>query len=310
MAKSALKNISASVREKLRKIARQRNADFGLILVKYGLERTIFRLSCSAYREEFVLKGALLFELWTGQQYRPTRDADFLAHGDNSPERFARIFRKLCAMEAQSDGLRFDPDSVRAERIAEAADYEGVRVTFAAYLERAKIPIQIDIGFGDAVTPPPVEGDYPTLLESPIPRLFIYPRETVVAEKLEAMVKLGIANSRMKDFYDLEVLSRTFIFDGNKLLEAIQNTFERRGTELPVGGSPLAFTSDFYEDASKIRQWTAYLQKNRSYIEQIELRALVARIAKFLVPILTAAQNGQPFSKTWKPSGPWTNKSV
>jgi predicted nucleotidyltransferase component of viral defense system len=206
----APKNISASVREKLRNIARQRNADFGLILVKYGLERILFRLSHSAYHDVFVLKGALLFELWTGQQYRPTRDADFLARGENSPERFFRIFRELCSVETEPDGVRFDPDTVSAERIAEAADYEGVRVNLKAYLERAKIPIQIDIGFGDAVTPPPVENNYPTLLGSTAPRLLTYPRETVVAEKLEAMVKLGIANSRMKDFYDMEVLSRTF----------------------------------------------------------------------------------------------------
>jgi hypothetical protein len=133
-----LKNISASVREKLRNIARQRNADFGLILVKYGLERILFRLSRSAYHDVFVLKGALLFELWTGQQYRPTRDADFLARGENSPKRFVRIFRELCSVETEPDGLRFDPDTVTAERITEDADYEGVRVSFTAYLERAK----------------------------------------------------------------------------------------------------------------------------------------------------------------------------
>jgi len=238
----ALKNISASVREKLRNIARQRNADFGLILVKYGLERILFRLSRSVYHDVFVLKGALLFELWTGQQYRPTRDADFLARGENSPKRFFRVFGELCSVETEPDGLGFDPDTVTAERIAEDADYEGVRVTFMVYLERAKIPIQIDIGFGDAVTPPPVENNYPTLLGSTAPRLLTYPRETVVAEKLEAMVKLGIANSRMKDFYDMEVLSRTFSFDGKSLREAIHNTFERRGTELPLDGTPLAFT--------------------------------------------------------------------
>jgi Nucleotidyl transferase AbiEii toxin, Type IV TA system len=147
--------------------------------------------------------------LWTGQQYRPTRDADFLGRGQNSPERFFRIFRELCSVEPEPDGLRFDPDTVTAERITEDADYEGVRVSFTAYLERAKIPIQIDIGFGDAVTPPPIENNYPTLPGSTAPRLFTYPRETVVAEKLEAMVELGIANSRMKDFYDMEVLSRT-----------------------------------------------------------------------------------------------------
>ena len=254
------------MREKLRNIARQRNADFGLILVKYGLERILFRLSCSAYHDVFVLKGALLFELWTGQQYRPTRDADFLAHGENSPERFFRIFRELCSVETEPDGLRFDPDTVIAERIAEDADYQGVRVSFTAYLERAKIPIQIDIGFGDAVTPPPVENNYPTLLGSTAPRLLTYPRETVVAEKLEAMVKLGIANSRMKDFYDMEVLCRTFSLDGKSLRDAIHNTFKRRGTELPLDGTPLAFTLDFYEDVNKIRQWIAFSEKKVRFV--------------------------------------------
>jgi hypothetical protein len=301
----APKNIPASIREKLRNVARERNADFGLILVKYGLERILFRLSRSAYRDIFVLKGALLFELWTDQPYRPTRDADFLARGDNSPGRFARIFRELCTMETEPDGLRFDPDSVAAEQITEDADYEGVRVKFTAYLEHAKIPIQIDIGFGDAITPAPVESNYPTLLHSPAPRLLTYPRETVVAEKLEAIVKLGIANTRMKDFYDLEVLSRTFSFGGKSLEEAIQNTFKHRGTELPLDGKPFAFTSDFSADPNKVRQWTAFSRKNRSYVEPIELKALVARIAQFLLPVTDSARKGVSFKKTWKPSGPW-----
>jgi predicted nucleotidyltransferase component of viral defense system len=229
LGKSVPKNIPASVRERLRNIARERNVDFGLILVKYGLERILYRLSRSAHREAFILKGALLFELWTDQRYRPTRDADFLASGDNSPERFAQIFRELCAMQTEPDGLRFDGESVIAERISENADYEGVRVTFAAYLDRAKIPIQIDIGFGDTITPAPSETDYPTLLEFPGPRLLTYPKETVVAEKLEALVKLGIANTRMKDFYDLQKLSRTFAFEGKTLAKAIQNTSRNVG---------------------------------------------------------------------------------
>jgi diguanylate cyclase (GGDEF)-like protein len=151
-------------------LARKRNVDFGLILVKYGLERILFRLSRSRHRDVFILKGALLFELWTEQRYRPTRDADFLARGDNAPERFAHIFRELCVLEVDEDGLRFDAETVEAGRISEDADYEGVRVTLVAYLERAKIPIQIDIGFGDIVTPAPSETGYPTLLEFPGPR--------------------------------------------------------------------------------------------------------------------------------------------
>jgi len=158
LTKPAPKNLPASVRQKLANLARERNVDFGLILlVKYGFERILFRLSLSRHRDVFILKGALLFELWTEQRYRPTRDADFLARGDNVPERFAHIFRELCVLEVDEDGLRFDAETVEARRISEDADYEGVRVTFVAHLERAKIPIQIDIGFGDIVTPAPSE---------------------------------------------------------------------------------------------------------------------------------------------------------
>jgi hypothetical protein len=171
------KNLAASVRQKLLDLARSRNEDFGLILVKYGLERILYRLSRSKHRDTFVLKGALLFELWTKHAYRATRDADFLAHGDNSPERFVAIFKELCVIEVEPDGLTFDADSVKAERITEDADYEGVRVTFTAHLERARIPIQIDIGFGDAVTPAPLETQYPTLLRHPIPAFSPIPKK-------------------------------------------------------------------------------------------------------------------------------------
>ena len=212
MSDPKLTNIPASVRQKLLNLARERNEDFQLLLTKYGLERVLFRLSTSKHRDFFILKGALLFALWTHERYRPTRDADFLATGDNSPERFAAIFREICTAEIPGDGIRFDPASVRAERIKEDADYEGVHVTFTGTLDKAQIPIQIDVGFGDTVTPDPVRTEYPTLLGFPHPHLLAYPRETVVSEKLEAMVKLGIANSRMKDFHDLYTLSRTFEF--------------------------------------------------------------------------------------------------
>lgn len=305
MTKPVPKNLPASVRQKLANLAHERNVDFGLILVKYGLERILFRLSRSPYRDIFVLKGALLFELWTEQRYRPTRDADFLARGDNSPERFILVFRELCVLEVDEDGLRFDADTVEAERISEDADYEGVRVTFVAYLERAKIPIQIDVGFGDIVTPVPSETDYPTLLEFPGPRLLAYPKETVVAEKFEALVKLGIANTRMKDFYDLEILSRTFAFEGKTLAKAIQNTFQKRGTGLPMAGLPLAFTSDFYDDVNKNRQWSAFCMKNESYVQKVEFKTVIGAIRNFLVLPVRTVQEGNSFSKVWKPGGPW-----
>jgi hypothetical protein len=299
------KNLAASVRQKLFDLARARKEDFGLMLVKYGLERILYRLSRSKHCDTFVLKGALLFELWTQRTYRATRDADFLARGDNAPERFVGIFQELCIMEVEPDGLTFDADSVKAEHITEDADYEGVRVTLTEYLERARIPIQIDIGFGDAITPAPVEAQYPTLLPAPNPRLLTYPKETVVAEKFEAMVKLGIANSRMKDFYDLEVLSRTLDFDGKTLREALGNTFERRGSDLPAGGTPVAFTPEFYNDTDKKKQWAAFCTKNATYVTKTELKEVIESIKRFLAPVAAASFDGIPFAKRWEGGGPW-----
>ena len=247
MPDSKIKTLPASIRQKLLNLAQERNDDFGLVLTKYGLERMLFRLSKSKYRDTFILKGALLFELWT-KDYRATRDADFLAKGDNSRERFIRIFQEISAIEVQDDGLRFDPKTVKAERIKED---EGLRVTLTAFLDKAQIPIQIDSGFGDVISPGPIESEYPTLLNLPAPRLLTYPRETVVSEKLEAMVKLGIANSRMKDFHDLHSPSKTFEFNGKALVDAVRATFERRGTAWPDGGTPFAFTPEFYQDETR-----------------------------------------------------------
>jgi nucleotidyltransferase AbiEii toxin of type IV toxin-antitoxin system len=300
-----LKNIPASIRQKLLNLARGRNEDFGLILTKYGLERTLLRVSKSTYREVFVLKGAPLFELWTKERYRPTRDADFMAKADNSPERFVQIFREISAIEIEDDGLRFDPKTVKAQRIKEDADYEGVRVTFTAFLEKAQIPIQIDIGFGDTITPGPVQTDYPTLLDLPSPHLLVYPGETVVSGKLEAMVKLGIANSRMKDFHDLNTLSNTFDFDGKTLTEAVRATFKQCGTDLPLGGLPFAFTPEFYEDENKVKQWNAFWNKNKQYVQQTEFRDIIARLASFLVPVIRSAQQERVLGSTWTPVHAW-----
>ena len=184
-------NLAASIRQRLLNLARKRKEDFGLVLTRYGLERVLYRVARSKHWEWFVLKGALLFELWTQQRYRPTRDADFLARGDNSPKRFMAIFKEICEMQVEDDGLRFDPATVTAERITEDADHEGVRVKFVGYLENARIPIQIDLGFGDVITPEPMETEIPSLLDLPRAKLLTYPRESVVAEKFEAMVSWG-----------------------------------------------------------------------------------------------------------------------
>jgi hypothetical protein len=263
----AKKNLAASVRQRLLNLTRERNEDFGLVLTKYGLERILFRLSQSQHRDVFILKGALLFELWTEQGYRPTRDADFLATGEKSLERFSQVFKGVSVEEVEDDGMRFDAESVKVERIKEDADYEGVRVTLMGYLDNARISIQIDIGFGDVVTPGPVEMEYPGLLDLPRARLLAYPKETVVAEKFEALVKLGMANSRMKDFHDLYTLASQFEFEGKVLAEAIRRTFDRRGTEFPANGVAFAFTEKFHNDENKIKQWKAFCKKNKRYVQ-------------------------------------------
>ena len=301
----ATTNLAASVRQRLLNLARTRNEDFGLLLTKYALERLLFRISQSEYQETFVLKGALLFELWTEQTHRPTRDVDFLSDGESDPLRFQTIFKEVCTTPVAEDGLLFDSENVTAQRIKEDADYEGVRVTFRAFLENARIPMQIDIGFGDAVTPQAAKATFPVLLDGPAPVLLTYPKETVVAEKFEAMVKLGIANSRMKDFHDLRAICELFPFDGQVLSEAIVRTFARRKTLLPTT-PPLAFTSEFFEDESKNRQWTAFNLKNKLYIEPISLKVVVATIEQFLMPlVIEEVRTGRRWHKRWQPGGPW-----
>lgn len=298
-------NVAASVRQRLLNLARVRKEDFGLLLTKYALERVLYRISQSPHRDLFVLKGALLFELWTDERYRPTRDADFLSKGDSDPARFAEIFKEICTTPVPDDGLAFDPKTVTAERIKENADYEGVRVSFIGRLENARMPMQMDIAFGDTVTPAPAETAFPVILENPPPVLLTYPRETVVAEKFEAMVKLGIANSRMKDIHDVRMLARLFAFQGKLLREAITNTFAGRKTALPVS-MPTVFTPEFYDNEAKKQQWLAFLEKNRSYVQAITLQEAVGEIERFVMPLVTLAEDEHPEQGIWPPGGPWS----
>jgi hypothetical protein len=269
----------------------------------------LYRISQSRYKAVLILKGALLFELWTEQRYRPTRDADFLSLGDSAPARFQEIFRELCTVAVEDDGLVLDPATVTAERIKEDADYEGVRINFVGFLERARIPMQIDIGFGDVITPRAVESTYPAILNGPAPVLLTYPKETVAAEKFEAMVKLGIANSRMKDFHDLRSLQELFSFDGAVLSEAIERTFERRRTSLPRESLPLVFTAEFFEDEVKKRQWGAFIVKNKPYVPVMSLQEVVQAIQRFIVPLIVSVGEGQR-SLSWPPGGPWSEGKI
>lgn len=307
MSREKPRNLAASVRQRLFNLAQERREDFGLVLTRYGLERFLYRLAQSQYRDQFILKGALLFELWTHRPYRPTRDLDLEGQGENSIARIKRIFTKIMSQAVEDDGLIFDPKSLRVARIKEEQEYEGLRVNLVARLERARIHMQVDIGFGDVIVPLPKEIQYPGLLSFPNPRLRAYPREAVVAEKLEALVKLGMANTRMKDFYDLWRLSQDFDFEGTLLVEAIKSTFTRRRTEVPAR-APLALTEEFSRDTQKSRQWQAFLTKSGLEQDHATLQAVAADLARFLIAPLQAITTAQPFPMTWPKGGSWSSK--
>ena len=304
MSREKPRNLAASVRQRLFNLAQERREDFGLVLTKYGLERFLYRLAQSQYRDQFILKGALLFELWTHRPYRPTRDLDLEGQGENSITRIKRLFSEIMSQAVEDDGLAFDLKSLRVARIKEEQEYEGLRVNLVARLERARIHMQIDIGFGDVIVPAPREIQYPAMLNFPNPHLRAYPRESVVAEKLEALVKLGMANTRMKDFYDLWKLSHDFDFEGSLLTEAIKATFTHRATEVP-SGAPLALTEEFSRDSQKAKQWQAFLKKSGLDHDHAELPTVAADLSSFLVPPLQAVKEREHFTQSWPKGGPW-----
>jgi hypothetical protein len=254
-----VKNIEASVHARLQNYARTTKRPFQELLQYYAMERFLYRLSKSPHRSRFILKGALMLHVWDAPLARATKDVDFLGRLDNSLENLERVVREVCAAQVDSDGMVFDPAMVRTERIKEDADYEGVRVRFVGLLGKARVTMQVDVGFGDVVTPGEEKISYPTLLDFPAPELSGYPRETVVAEKFQAMVYLRTINSRMKDFYDVWLLGSQFTFDGKLLAKAIAATFANRGTNIEL--TPIAFTPDFTEQSSTRAQWTARLPR-------------------------------------------------
>ena len=302
------KDMTASVRQRLLNLSRKRKEDFNLVLTRFGIERLLYRLSKSKHADDFILKGAMLFHLWSATPHRPTRDVDLLSFGSPDLELIANIFQRICTVPVESDGVSFDPDSVTAEVIREEAIYDGVRVTMMGKLGVARIPLQIDVGFGDAILPTPETTIFPTLLELPAPKLRAYRRETVVAEKFHAMVDLGMANSRMKDFFDIRYLATTFAFDGQALCQAIESTFSRRETPIP-GSLPMALSQEFSTDMAKRTQWAAFLNKSKLDQEDPDLVKVVTSIHTFLWPPTEALSKGKPFLSLWNPGGPWVAKS-
>ena len=307
MKKTNNKNIAHSILQRLLNRAKAYEEDFNFLLSRYGMERFLYRLSISSYNERFLLKGASLFLVWMGQSHRVTRDADLLCFGSSNLQSLAEIFRNICSINSGADGMVYDADTLKVEEIREGHEYDGVRITLVGFLNKARIPLQIDIGFGDTITPAPEDIEYPTLLDPPPPKLRAYPRYTLVAEKLEAMVYLGLANSRMKDFFDIWLLSTLFPFKGDILSTAIKNTFNRRETPLP-SGAPFAFTPDFYEDRQKQLQWDTFIKKAKPNVWVDDLSLIIGEISKFLQPVIDSLQSELNFKKEWQPKHGWIQK--
>lgn len=278
----------ASLQARLLNRAKACGDDFNLILTRYAIERFLYRLSLVPAREVYWLKGALLFDLWFDVPHRPTRDADFLRFGPADTMALAATMREICGI-AVDDGMAFDPATITIDEIREEARYGGLRVRLLGRLGNARSTVQLDVGYGDAVTPGPEEAIYPTLLDDqPAPRLRVYPRASVAAEKLEAIVSLGMANSRMKDYFDLRALAHEGVLDARLLGDAIAATFQRRGTTVPVE-APLGLSDEFARDAAKRTQWKAFLGKNR--LNAPTLDEVIGEVRRFVTEPLRLARS-------------------
>jgi predicted nucleotidyltransferase component of viral defense system len=271
------------------------------------MERFLYRLSRSQYSKRFILKGALLLTAWRAPLSRPTVDIDLMGRTSNELAHIAVIVREICGLESETDGVQFDSGSIKTSRIKEETEYEGVHIRFRAILARAQVPMQIDIGFGDIIVPQPTTIQYPTLLDFPPPILMAYPKETVVAEKLEALTTLGLLNSRFKDYFDLWLLSRLYPFEGSTLCDAIAATFRNRDTA--IEGQPVGLSEAFSSDPARQKQWAAFLHRSRFTKAPSELSEATAALREFAFLPLSAAAYGSSFLATWKPGGPWLNQS-
>jgi hypothetical protein len=297
------KNIAASVREKLLNRAKVDRRPFNEMLQYYAMERFLYRFSKSEYVKDFILKGALMLRVWESPQFRATMDIDLLGKIKNGADGLKIVFVEIMKVMVPDDGLTFLPETIHSEGITEDADYEGIRIRFEGRLGNARLFIQVDIGFGDIIFPGPRQSTLPTMLGSPAPVLQAYTRESAIAEKFEAMVTLGPVNSRMKDFYDIWLLSRQFTFDGATLAEAIRLTFKQRKTVLPEAVE--AFTADFVD--AKKSQWAAFQRRlNQQHVPDA-FAIIVKQIDLFLIPLLKSLKNEGEVATKWNAPGPWVN---
>ena len=300
-----IRNVPASVHQRLLNLARHQGIEFNLVLQRYAAERFLYRLATSREVDRFTLKGAALFQVWTEQELRPTRDIDFLASGPENHATLRTSFEAICAVPCPQDGVVFDPATIRMHDIRGEQPHGGVRLRIEGRLGQARLHLQVDIGFGDVITPEREERDYPALLDLPAPRVWTYPRETLLAEKLDAMVRLGTTNTRVKDLWDIACLARLFAFDGETLRAAVEATFRRRRTSF-AGERPLALLPEYYEDTERDQRWQVL---RRRIGPQADGPALLVdageELRTFLGPVCDSLIEHRPFTQVWSPGGPW-----
>lgn len=297
------RNLPASIHTRLRNIASSQGRLFQEILQYYGMERFLYRVASSKHANKFVLKGGLIFFAWKIDLRRPTIDIDFLGHTDNSTNNLIRIIGEICETKVEPDGLQFNTSTIQVDQIQEAAQYQGTRIRLVGNLGSVRIPMRIDISFADEVIPAEIEIEYPTLLDFPSPKMRGYTYESAIAEKLQAIVVLGSINSRMKDYFDIWLLSQEVEFDGLILQKAIETTFRHRKTEIP-NDLPSGLSDEFARASQ--RQWAAFLRRpNLSLGEFNELNKVVEVLQELLQPILVASNENRKFKKKWKTNMGW-----
>lgn len=296
-------NLAASIHQRLLNKARAMNRPFADILQRYAIERFIYRLSRSPHADRFILKGGLMLQVWGGGDTRATKDIDFLGKTSSDPDSLVAIVREVCGTPVEPDGMDYDAKTIMAQRITEDAEYQGIRVVFTGQLGKAKIRMQVDVGFGDVIVPAAGRVTLPTLLDLPAPELNGYSMESSIAEKFQAMVMLGAINSRMKDFYDIWMLSQTYDFDGARLAKAISTTFRNRDTDITV--APAVFDPSF-ATTEKQRQWQAFKSKSDLRGTPGPFEDVLLAIRSFLGPVMLALTAGEQFRKRWLAAGPWT----
>lgn len=303
MSEKALKNPAASIRARLLDHAKQHGDDYQRVLTRYAIERLLYRLSQTEAAEHYVLKGAMLFVTWPEHVFRPTGDLDLLGQGDPDPAVIAALFARICEIKAVGDGIIFDPASLKVEAVREANKYQGVQLSLRGELAKAIIPVQVDIGFGDHVYPPPKRQSFPSLLPNlPTAEILMYPPETVVAEKFEAMIRFGEANGRIKDFHDMWVTTRTFPFDLPSLLEAVSGTLRRRETAFPTE-MPMGLTEAFAKVAEERGLWSGFLRRNPPTLQPPPFADLQGELRQFFGPVIASLALPEAARGRWDPDG-------